>query len=453
MDVPSDWAEVSFRYSILAPLVDPALSRAERRAYRKSIIERAHEHPTRGLIRVSARSLRRWVHEWKQRRLTGLRPKQRTDQGPRILSGQMLDSAAELLRENPRRNSSFLIDELELQYPAFKGKIKTSTLNRHLRRLGVNRLVTDDGSSGRGPYKRFEAAEANALWHSDVHHGPSAVFDGNRILPTRIIAWIDDFSRLCCHCEAYADECMPSLEDCWKKAIRKCGIPLRVYADNGAIYSGLQFNLICADLQIIRIPSPSYAPWMHGKIERWWGVSEDQFWSEMHLLDALPIAKLNQLLRAWVETEYHRRVHSQTQETPLARWERHRDKVRWATEGQLQRIFWLWTRRKVSSTATVQLFKNVYYVDPLFARRDVICRYDPYDLARIEIWDPRRPLRKLCEGTATPLLTRRRETAPPPPDIRKRSAAAERRAARLEAKLQQHQRDTLGLMQYPIKED
>jgi len=62
---------------------------------------------------------------------------------------------------------------------------------------------------------------------------------------------------------------------------------------------------------MIKIPSPPYSPWMHGKIERWWGVSEDQFWSELALLPPMPVAKLNSLLQAWVETEYHQRIHSQ----------------------------------------------------------------------------------------------------------------------------------------------
>ncbi|GFG55231.1 hypothetical protein MAGR_66720 [Mycolicibacterium agri] len=31
--------------------------------------------------------------------------------------------------------------------------------------------------------------------------------------------------------------------------------------------------------------------------------------------------ELNRLFVAWVETEYHRRTHTETGQTPLARWE------------------------------------------------------------------------------------------------------------------------------------
>ena len=33
------------------------------------------------------------------------------------------------------------------------------------------------------------------------------------------------------------------------------------------------------------------------------------------------IAELNRLFTAWAETVYHRRVHSETGQAPLARWD------------------------------------------------------------------------------------------------------------------------------------
>jgi hypothetical protein len=303
-------------------------------------------------------------------------------------------------------------------------------------------------------YKRFQAPAPNSLWHSDVHHGPPAIFDNEGVMPTRIIGWLDDFSRRCCHCQAYSTESLPSLEDCLKRAMQKCGIPDRIYADCGAIYSSVQLGLICGDFNIIKIPSPPYSPWMHGKIERWWGVSEDQFWSEIYRLDPMPIKKLNNLLRAWVETEYHLRVHSQTKEAPLARWEAHRPaQIRWPDEEKLRRLFWLWATRKVSSTATVQLFKNLYYVDPKWVRCNVICRYDPYDLTKVEIWATHKPYKKLGEATASPLMTRQCHPTPPTDSGNpKSSSAALRRMEELEAKLQVSQRQQLGLMHYPTEQ-
>ena len=98
---------------------------------------------------------------------------------------------------------------------------------------------------------------------------------------------IDDFSRVVCHCEAYPEESLPSLEDCLKKAMLKFGIPKRVYTDRGAVYSGTRFALICADLGIHPIPTTGYTPWKHGRIERLWGVQEDA-WSSAATRGVLP---------------------------------------------------------------------------------------------------------------------------------------------------------------------
>jgi transposase InsO family protein len=449
-EIPSDWVEASFRHSLIAPLLDPNLSKAERRAYQAGLLQRAHEHPIRGLVRVSARSLRRWVQHWRQfgQGFRALCPKGRKDFGSCSLPPKVLDEAARLLKENPRRSSEFLVDELKLTFP--DQKIARSTLNRHLRRLGVPRGA--DPEQKTQPYRRFEAPAPNSLWHSDVHHGPPAIFENNQVLPTRIVGWTDDFSRRCCHCQAYSTESLPSLENCLLRALRKCGTPDRVYTDCGSIYSSIQFALICADLGMIKIPSPPYSPWMHGKIERWWGVAEDQFWSEIFLLPPMPIAKLNTLILAWVETEYHRRIHSQTKEAPLLRWECNKPALRWASEEKLRRIFWLWAERKVSSTATVQLFNNFYYVDPKLLRSKVICRYDPFNLAQIEVWERAKPYRKVCDATASPLLTRQCDPKPPADSGKVHySAAALRRIQRLEDQLQDSQRQQLGLMQYPTE--
>lgn len=452
-EIPADWIEAAFRQGLVAPLLDPDLPKVERRAYLRDLVSRSHEHPLRGLVRVSARSIRRWVRSCRQsgQTLSALRPQPRTDLGSSKLTSEILNLAVQLLCENPRRSSEYLIGELELAFPDYKNQIARSTLNRQLRRLGVPRGANPKLADE--PYRRFQAPAPNSLWHSDVHYGPLATFEDNQVRPTRIVAWLDDFSRRCCHCQAYSTESLPSLEDCLKRAIQKCGIPDRVYTDNGSIYSSTQFALICADLQMVKIPSPPESPWMHGKIERWWGVSENQFWSEIALLPPMPVARLNSLLQAWVETEYHRKIHSQTSEAPLSRWEAHKPLIRWASEESLRRVFWLWALRKVSSTATVQLFKNFYYVDPKLLRTQVLCRYDPYDLSCIEVWERVRPYRKLQDATASPLMTR--QTVPQPPSDAKDnyiSPAAQRRLQRLEQQLQENQRQQLGLMRYPTEE-
>ncbi len=99
------------------------------------------------------------------------------------------------------------------------------------------------------------------------------------------------------------------------------------------------------------------------------------------------IAELNRLFTAWAETVYHRRVHSETGQAPLARWA-----DGWASAppplpapAQLHEAF-LWSeRRTVRKTATVSLHGNTYQVDPSLAGRKVELIFDPFDLTGIEV--------------------------------------------------------------------
>jgi putative transposase len=101
------------------------------------------------------------------------------------------------------------------------------------------------------------------------------------------------------------------------------------------------------------------------------------------------LLELNRLFTAWVEVDYHRRVHTETGQTPLERWE-----ASWATAGKVPAIpdpadlteAFLWsTWRRVTKTATVSLHNNLYQVDAVLAGRKVELVFDPFDLSRIEV--------------------------------------------------------------------
>ena len=81
-------------------------------------------------------------------------------------------------------------------------------------------------------------------------------------------------------------------------------------------------NSVCA----LCIPH-QVGPKAEAKIERFFRTVREQFLVEItgdpdvigrhHVTD---LAELNRLFAAWVETVYHRTVHSETGQTPLARW-------------------------------------------------------------------------------------------------------------------------------------
>ena len=112
---------------------------------------------------------------------------------------------------------------------------------------------------------------------------------------------------------------------------------------------------------------------------------------------------MNRLFQAWLETAYHRAVHSETGEAPAARWEKATPQERAVPEPALLREAFLWSeRRKADKTALVRLHGNVYQVDAWLAGRMVELLFSPFDLDRIEVRLAGKPA-----GTAVPFVVGR----------------------------------------------
>jgi len=110
------------------------------------------------------------------------------------------------------------------------------------------------------------------------------------------------------------------------------------------------------------------------------------------------LEELNDLFSAWAEQVCNRRVHAETKETPIARFERggpHRQ----ADPEKLQDAFRWSITRKVTRTATVPLEGNHYAVDPSLVGRRIELRYDPEDLSHLDVFFEGRPA-----GVAIPFV-------------------------------------------------
>ena len=95
------------------------------------------------------------------------------------------------------------------------------------------------------------------------------------------------------------------------------------------------------------------------------------------------MAQLNTLFTAWVETVYHRRVHSETGQAPIERWPVVTPRL--PSTAQLREAF-LWSEwRTVTKTSTVGLHGNKYEVDAVLVGRKVELVFEPFDLTTIEV--------------------------------------------------------------------
>lgn len=301
------------------------------------------------------------------------------------------------------------------------------TLQTHLARAGLN--VRADGRNQGKVYGRFEAAARNELWTGDGLHGPKLAGSANRAV---LVAFIDDHSRLLVGWRWGTGEDVFRLEAALRAGLMSRGVPEGILVDRGSAFVSSQLLRACAVLGVRLIHASPRAATKKGKIERFFRTVRDQFLVEID--DGISLEELNRLFSAWLEVVYHRRAHSETGQTPLARFET-AGAPALPTPALLREAF-LWSQeRTVTKTATVSLHANSYEVDAALVGRKVQLIFDPFDLTRIEVRYQHRPM-----GAATPLVIGRhthpqaRRELPPsaaPTGIDYLKLLAERRDAEL----------------------
>ena len=171
-----------------------------------------------------------------------------------------------------------------------------------------------------------------------------------------------------------------------------------LYADNGAPFSNAWLSRTTAVLGIRLVHSAPYSPEGRGKQERLNRYIREAFLSEATHRGISSFDELNDLFGAWVELVANKRVHAETKEAPITRFER-TGPHRGADPATLIEAFRWSTTRKVTKTATVPLEGNHYSVDASLVARRVELRYDPEDLSHIDVFFEGRPA-----GRAVPFV-------------------------------------------------
>jgi putative transposase len=395
-----------FRYALIREAADPALTTRQRGRLVREVASRLHLHPDGAEVTVGRSTLDEWIRAWRAGGFEALKPK------PRVLSPKVPDDvlhlAEALKREDPARTAAHVCELLTVSCGWAPNE---RTIQRHFRRIGLTRQALAGGARTFG---RFEATRPNELWVGDALHGP--VVAGRKVI---LFAFLDDHSRVVAgHRWGTAEDTLRA-EAALRRGLASRGVPDAVYLDNGSPFVSAQLLRVCASLRVRLIHSRPRRPEGRGKIERFFRTVRDQFLVEVAHSTVDDVTHLNQLFSAWVETVYHRNVHSETGQSPIERFTAGATGLRYPTAEELHEAF-LWSEhRTVTKTATVSLFSNSYEVDAALAGRKVELVFDPFDLTRIEVRWSGRPM-----GTAAPRVIGRHAhpaarpepgVEPPPP--------------------------------------
>ena len=393
MDNDQGEAIALHRWAVIAEAVSDRLEPAERGVVVRTIAARPHTHPDGSVRHYSRATLDRWIRAWRRGGLAALRPETRSDTGAVRAHPELADEAAALRLELPSRSAAQIARILMARHGV---AVPERTVRGQLARRGLTReaLAAEPKAFG-----RYEAAAANDRWITDVLVGPWVPHP--RVASSvraRLFLIVDDHSRLLVHGRFFAHENARAAQEALRQAIVRRGLPEVLYADNGAPFANAWLTRTAAVLGIRLVHSKPYSPEGRGKQERLNRFIREAFVAEATHQGIESLAALDDLFDAWAEEVANRRVHAETNETPIERFERH-GPHRAADPERLALAFRWSVTRKVTRTATVSLEGNAYGVDPALVGRRVELRYDPEDLSAIDVVLDGRPA-----GVATPFV-------------------------------------------------
>lgn len=235
-----------FRYSLIAPLLNETFTHATAREYLEDICARVYDVPVYGKREYAPETVKGWLLYYRKYGIEGLYPSIRSDKGN---SRAINDSAKEYITQvktaHPKKPVKIIYHELLAKGIIDPGSVSVSTIQRFIHNHGLNKVAFDTKDR-----RAFAMAFPNDCWQSDFSQGPYLSIDGKK-MKTHLAVFIDDASRAITGYSFFFEENLSSILSVFKTAVRRRGIPKKLYMDNGKAFRADQLQFICASLGTI----------------------------------------------------------------------------------------------------------------------------------------------------------------------------------------------------------
>lgn len=366
------------RMQLLSPLLQEGLDTAKARQLKLQICEQAG---------ISDRTLRRYLAQYHGQGFLGLKPKGKGKKTEDAIPQNILEQAILLRREVPSRSVSQIIQILEWEGLCKVGEIKRSTLQEKLSNQGYSSRQMKMYSGGGLAARRFQQKYRNKLWHSDIKYGPYLPIGVNGTLKqVYLVTFIDDATRFVLHGEFYPTLDQVIVEDCFRQAIQKYGVPETVFFDNGKQYRTKWMNRACAKLGIRLLFAKPYSPESTGKVEKF-NRTVDSFLAEANIEKPKTLDKLNELFFVWLEECYQNKSHSGLDNNVSPEYAYRSDSkgLRYLEPDIITNAFLHYEERKVDKSGCISFENKKYEVGVSFIGCKVDVVYDPKDTNEITI--------------------------------------------------------------------
>ena len=308
------------------------------------------------------RTIQTWHSRYKKHGITVMENKPRSDKGQRrkVQPELLLEAIRAVLPKlHGKSPNNAMIYRLCIE----QGLLTRSQVAPNTFRRIVNEyeLFKPDDQSENKIRLAFSKAHANEMWQADTLYGPHVTIEGVAV-QTRLIAFVDDASRVCCHGQFFAAENVDTLIESLRAAFYKRGVPQCLYVDNGSIYCSKEIIQITARVGCLLAHTPVRDGAAKGKVERFFRTVRDQFLSRQ--LDLSSLEALNRQFIQWVEEQYNAQIHSVLGMSPLDRFALDRSFIKFLPPNQANdEMFFVEEERHVRADNTFS-FKAIRFEAP-----------------------------------------------------------------------------------------
>ena len=403
------WAH--FRFAVLGPLLVSPPKWGELKIKLTDLAEKKYAHPvTQEECSFTFSTIERWYYDVLSTNdpVKKLRRKVRHDAGfHRSITRAISEAIEAQYRAHVQWSYQLHYDNLKAwaNKDNTLGKIPTyHTIRRYMKDRGwlrIKRPTDENLKWTEREVRSFEVTHVGALWHLDFHHGSRKVLtpDGIYVTP-KLLAIMDDKSRLICHAQWYLSETAETLTHALSQAFLKRGLPRALLTDNGSAMIAAESVQGLQRLSIVHYRTLACSPYQNGKQESFFRPVEGRLLAMLDHEKDLTLQKLNHLTQVWIEQDYHRSIHSELcGSTPLQCWLNEPNVMRESPdwENLMDTFRQEVTRRQRCSDGTISI-KNIRFEVPYCYHhlRQLTLRYASWDLRNVTLIDPLRGT-KLCQ--------------------------------------------------------
>lgn len=340
------------------------------------------QHPDSHPVPVAKRTLEDWYYIFLKEGFDGLRPKARSDRGrPRRLTPEQQQFILDRVRSLPGLPVKILYrqwKQTDATLPALSAVYRwldQNQLDAQGRRYLLRQSIT-------GPTKAFEAPAVNDLWMADFSPGPFLAAKPKAI-GTHLCLILDDHSRLVPFAAYGLAADTHAFLACLKEAVRRRGLPRKLYTDNGGPFVNDHLKIVCANLGIRLLHAKPYHAWSKGKCERLFRTLQSEFEALLRLPGQAvsSLEELNGRFSLWLQEAYHVREHGGTGQAPQERFAQGATSLRTLDpQLDLDRLFFSREDRLVRKDGTIRLDNQLFEVDLALRGLTVTVDFDPWRL-------------------------------------------------------------------------